>query len=504
MSIILHITYFCQPKRIFLMRLLLLCRSARIQRQVLLLLIACMLLAAKPGTAVSQSAIELSTEALPDFREVLTGHFSDVQYYYVSASGLDDPLHLAADAPFKVSVECHDGFSPTLTLEHGDGEVDHVRVYVRLFPDAEGTFEGAILHASGEAEEKSLSVSGSSISDMIPEGYYETATGTGSQLKTQLHQVISGHSVQSYSQLWDHFTVTDATFDGKVWDIYSHTPCEEPPYVFTFYDDQDTGTGGTEEGDVYNREHTMPRSWFGGQVNPMHTDLFHIYPVDKWVNARRANYPYGAVDAADWTSMIGGKLGPNVAGSYSGTAFEPVDEYKGDLARAFLYMVTRYEDRISSWAYTEYGNAMLDHQAYPGYEPWVIDMLLDWHENDPVSQKEILRNQEVYDIQGNRNPFVDHPEFVEMIWGDTTVHVGNDLQGSSIRIYPNPAVDEVFIESMDEMLALRVFSATGALMLDRQPAGTQARLSTGSWPSGVYVLRVYGRAATDSRRILVK
>lgn len=477
---------------------------ARIQRCVLLLLIACALLVAMPGTAASQPAIELSREELPDFREVLTGHFSDVQYYYVSASGLDEPLHLAADDPFKVSVECHDGFSPELTLDHHNGEVDEVRIYVRLFPEAEGTFEGSIAHSSGDADEQSLAVSGGGVDNLIPEGYYANATGTGSELKTQLHGIISGHAVQSYAQLWDHFTVTDATFDGKVWDIYSYTPCEEPPYVFTFYDDQDSGTGGTEEGDVYNREHTMPRSWFGGQVNPMHTDLFHIYPVDKWVNARRANYPYGAVDNADWTSMIGGKLGPNIAGGYAGTAFEPVDEYKGDLARAFLYMVTRYEDRISGWTYNESGNAMLDHQTYPGYEPWVIDLLLDWHEQDPVSQKEILRNEEVYAIQGNRNPFVDHPEFVERIWGDTTVHVGDELQDYPLRVYPNPAVDEVFIESPYEMLRLRVFSPTGALMLDQASAGTQARLSTGSWPSGIYVLRVYGRETAVTRRLVVR
>ncbi len=134
----------------------------------------------------------------------------------------------------------------------------------------------------------------------------------------------------------------------------------------------------------------------------------------------------------------------------------------------------------------------------------MIDLLLDWHERDPVSQKEILRNEEVYAIQGNRNPFVDHPEFVERIWGDTTVHVGDDLHRYPLRLYPNPAVDEVFIESPGEMVRLRVFSPTGALMLDQASAGTQASLSTGGWPSGVYVLRVYGREAVATRRLVVK
>jgi endonuclease I len=365
------------------------------------------------------------------------------------------------------------------------------------------SFTGSIIHASGSADQQSLSVSGSGVSSFIPGDYYATATDAGSRLKTQLHHIISNHHVQSYASLWTHFATTDATFDGAVWDIYSYTLCEEPPYTYVFFDDQDSGTGGTAEGDVYNREHTMPRSWFGGQVDPMNTDLYHIYPSDKWVNARRAAFPYGMVDNAGWTSLVGGKLGPNVAGGYSGTAFEPVDEYKGDLARAFFYMVTRYEDRISNWTYSEYGNAMLDHQTYPGFKPWVIQMLVNWHESDPVSQKEVLRNRDVYQIQGNRNPFVDHPEFVPKIWGDTTVYAGNLPVAPRITMYPNPAGEFLSIETPGEAITLQVFNASGELVLSMTTPGTLVRLDVKHWSTGVYVLRIQGTVWTETRRIII-
>ena len=469
----------------------------------LLFLIIGLPLAAKPDDRQSQPAINISVQHLPDFREVIAGHFSDVQYYYVAGIGLEASLDIVAEAPFMVSLDCHEGFASALSLPHNDGQVDETRVYIRLFAEAVGSFTGSIIHTSESADQQSLSVSGSGVNSFIPEDYYTTATDAGSRLKTQLHHIISNHSVQSYASLWTHFAATDATFDGLVWDIYSHTLCEEPPYTFTFFDDQDSGTGGTAEGDVYNREHTMPRSWFGGQVNPMNTDLYHIYPVDKWVNARRAAFPYGMVDNAGWTSLIGGKLGPNVAGGYNGTAFEPVDEYKGDLARAFFYMITRYEDQISNWTFSEYGNAVLDHQTYPGYEPWVMQMLITWHESDPVSQKEVLRNHDVYQIQGNRNPFVDHPEFVHKIWGDTTVYAGNPPVAPRITMYPNPAREFLSIETPGEVITLQVFNTSGELVLNMATSSSLVRLNVRKWKSGVYVLRIKGTVWTETHRIII-
>ncbi len=243
----------------------------------------------------------------------------------------------------------------------------------------------------------------------IPAGYYDSAAGlTGSSLKTALYNIIKNPSVDSYDNLWIDFEQTDKKPDGTVWDIYSS-------YTYQFTSNQCGNY--TSEGDCFNREHSFPKSWFN-DASPMYSDLFHIYPSDGYVNGLRSNYPYGEVGTATYTSTNGSKKGNNVYGTYSGTVFEPADEFKGDLARTYFYMATCYENLVASWETNEVGaDAMLNGTAYPAFEDWSLQMLMDWNDQDPVNQKEIDRNNAVYNIQGNRNPFIDHPEFVCLIWG---------------------------------------------------------------------------------------
>lgn len=250
----------------------------------------------------------------------------------------------------------------------------------------------------------------------IPPGYYDDAQGlSGAPLKTALYQIIKDHNVQSYGSLWIHFETTDPKSNGKVWDMYSDIPGDTPPYEYNFGDDQCGNYGG--EGDCYNREHSFPKSWFD-DASPMYTDLFQIVPTDGYVNGQRSNWPYGETNNPNWTSMNGSKRGSNSTTGYSGTIFEPIDEYKGDFARIYFYMATRYENSIAGWENNSVNSdAALDGSSYPCYEEWYLNLLLDWHLNDPVSDKEIDRNNEVYDIQNNRNPFVDHPEWVVTVWG---------------------------------------------------------------------------------------
>jgi endonuclease I len=326
----------------------------------------------------------------------------------------------------------------------------------------------------------------------------------GSTLKTQLHYIIKDHNNLSYNSLWDHFKTTDATFAGFVWDIYSDTPCSDPPYLFVFDDDQDTGTGGTQEGDVYNREHSMPRSWFGGAVSPMNSDIYHIYPVDKHVNAIRDNHPYGMVNNPQWTSQNGSRLGPNTAGnSYSGTAFEPIDEYKGDLARTFLYMITRYEDRIEDWTFSEEGNTMFDHNTYPGYQPWAIEMLMEWHRNDPVSQRERLRNDAIYNLQNNRNPFIDHPVFAEKIWGDTTIVTVYQTQETQITMYPNPARYFFSFNAPFLVETLEIHCIRGKRILVLNPENFSGESDISMLAPGIYIVRFIGNSKFISRRLVI-
>lgn len=150
----------------------------------------------------------------------------------------------------------------------------------------------------------------------------------------------------------------------------------------------------------------------------MVSDAYHIYPTDGKVNGQRSNYPYG--ECAGGTSVASsngvkalGKVGRSTFEGYSGTVFEPDDEYKGDFARTYFYMAACYNNRISSWS-----SDMLGGNSYPVFNAWAIDLLLKWDKQDPVSQKEIDRNEVVYNHQHNRNPFIDHPELAQYIWGD--------------------------------------------------------------------------------------
>ncbi len=247
-----------------------------------------------------------------------------------------------------------------------------------------------------------------------PANYYNNASGkSGANLKTALFQIIKSHTKISYTSLWTAFQTTDAKSNGKVWDMYSDVPGGTPSYTFTFITKQCGNDGYSVEGDCYNREHSFPKSWWGGGTDTMYTDLFHLVPTDGKVNGQRSSFPFGEVGTATWTSTNGCKLGPSNYPGYTSTVFEPIDEYKGDFARNYFYMATRYQNKFDNWA----GNTdMLDGD---GFSDWALAMLLDWHNQDPVSTKETDRNDDVYSIQNNRNPFIDHPEYVAQIWGGT-------------------------------------------------------------------------------------
>lgn len=245
-----------------------------------------------------------------------------------------------------------------------------------------------------------------------PEGYYRDAYGKGGYtLKTALHNIIKDHTVVSYSGLFNAYQKTDEK-DGRIWDMYSN--CN-----FSF---SNRCGNYKNECDCYNREHSFPKSWFD-DATPMYSDLFHLYPTDGKVNGMRSNYPFGEVGNPTYTSANGSKLGNNTTSGYSGKVFEPIDEYKGDFARSYFYMATRYEDRIASWRSCPICGG--DNKA--SFKQWTVDLLLKWHRQDPVSQKEKDRNDAVYNYQHNRNPFIDHPELVEKIWGnDNTVFDPSD------------------------------------------------------------------------------
>lgn len=293
----------------------------------------------------------------------------------------------------------------------------------------------------------------------VPPGYYDPATGLfGLPLQQALHNIIKNHEVESYGDLWDDYYDTDRKSNGKVWDIYSDVPGGNPPYEYTFFSDQ-CGNYNSE-GDCYNREHSFPQSWFGDGAYPMYSDLYQVYPTDGYVNGKRSNYPYGTVNNPTWTSMNGCKLGNCTYPGYSQTVFEPINAYKGDLARTYFYMAVRYYSEDGSWP----GSPMVNG-SQP--KPWALAMLRAWHHADPVSEKEINRNNAIYQIQQNRNPFIDHPEYVEYIWGNVSVTETIDIRDYISMVNPVKERIEIALsaEIVNEHWNYSVVSISGRCML---------------------------------------
>ena len=236
----------------------------------------------------------------------------------------------------------------------------------------------------------------------IPSNYYTRLDGKKKEtLKTAAFEVIRPHTVVTYNSLFpQQFPKTDVypeLYNGQKrwWEMYSD-------YVFYV----NRGWSGM------NREHSFPKSWWGGDTNEAYTDLFHLYPSEADANMAKSNYPLGEVDDATFDNGVT-RVGYAVSGQGGGASrvFEPADEYKGDFARTYFYVVTAYQDY--TWKY----NYMTMQGDYPTLKPWAVDLLLSWHRADPVSKKEIDRNDAIYQIQGNRNPFIDFPELAEYIWG---------------------------------------------------------------------------------------
>ena len=328
----------------------------------------------------------------------------------------------------------------------------------------------------------------SRVFSQIPPGYYDPATGkTGTELQAALHNIIKNHTVKSYDYIWTAFHTTDDKPNGTVWDMYSDipdgTPNGNPPYVFQFGNDQCGNYSG--EGDCYNREHSWPKSWFN-DVPPMNSDIFHIYPTDGYVNGKRSNYAYGTVSTASWTSLNGSKLGSCSWPGFTGTVFEPIDAYKGDFARTYFYMSTRYYTEDGNWNVTDMTNKSQ-------LKPWALQMMLVWSSEDPVSTKEIDRNNAVYGMQNNRNPFIDHPEYAGLIWGYPVGIADQKNIDYQLNVYPNPAVDRCTVTLPKGITfgyqQIMVVSVTGIIFNPVcSQTGNTLSLDVQSLPGGIYFL----------------
>lgn len=294
----------------------------------------------------------------------------------------------------------------------------------------------------------------------IPADYYDTATGSGYTLKTQLRDIVTaGHSANTYDDLYtgyvnshsDNLAIAGYENDGSILDMYSENPAGSDPYNYTHGNNQCGNQ--TTEGDCYNREHLVPQSSFGSNF-PMQSDIHHVIPTDGRVNNFRGSLAFGNVATANWTSLNGSKRGSSAMAGYSGTVFEPIDEFKGDIARALLYFAVRYQNTVDGYTSFVMFNGTEDQVFFD----WGVTVLLEWHAADPVSQHEIDRNTAAYDYQGNANPFVSHPEYATMIWNPTpdtedptvpTNLITSNPTSSTIDLTWDASTDNVAVTSYD-------------------------------------------------------
>lgn len=236
----------------------------------------------------------------------------------------------------------------------------------------------------------------------IPADYYAPLDGKGGDaLVKAISGLAGGHTVIAYNtKTWDAFETTDVRqVNGRDvwWDMYSNNIVYLPEHA------------------ALNIEHSVANSWWGGKSgsNEAYSDLFHLNPSDQNANNRKGNNPPGMV--ADARILDNGliRIGTPAEGQGGGAAsvFEPADEYKGDFARAYFYVFATYGDL-----------AWKDEHAYVydsdgRLQSWAAEVLLSWHRQDPVDSKELNRNEAVYALQGNRNPFIDYPELADYVWG---------------------------------------------------------------------------------------
>ena len=266
------------------------------------------------------------------------------------------------------------------------------------------------------------------MAEAIPANYYDAIDGKqDSVLKSELSLLVRGgvryeygtnqyHSTNNPPEwmagdlkaygTWQALPSTDMHPDGIVWDMYSNSVRYYPNKL-------------GESGCSLNIEHCLPKSWWGGDVNDAYKDLYHLNPSDQRANGQKSNYPPGHVVKGDKFNNGSFRMDSKAKSQYGFICFEPSEEYRGDFARAYFYIATAYEDFTWKSGTSPFDAALaMDNTSYLEFKPWLIEVLLDWHRADPVSDKEICRADQISNIQHNRNPFIDYPELVEYIWGN--------------------------------------------------------------------------------------
>jgi endonuclease I len=339
----------------------------------------------------------------------------------------------------------------------------------------------------------------------IPAGYYSDAIGKKKALlKTALHQKVKTATVLSYGggdgKTWSGFAQTDVRTDGSVWDMYSN--------VVRQFNGNLAVTG-------MNIEHSFAKSWWGGTETQAYKDLHHLNPSDATANQRKSSYIISIVDTV--ITYDNGVIKVGKTKRKPGQLFfawEPSDEYKGDFARSYMYMVTAYEDYAPLW--TNDSEHLLDNNSYPVFEKWILDILLDWTRQDPISAKEIARNNIIYSIQGNRNPYIDYPLMAEYVWGNRIYmpFTENGIVSYPYLSYPNindtVIGQQIYLQQTGELrIPIKANNLTGSLSFNLSGANaasytlSRTSITKSEAESGTELsISVTGQSAAELKALL--
>lgn len=263
--------------------------------------------------------------------------------------------------------------------------------------------------------------------------YYSSVSGSGRSLFDSLHTRLNKNfRTLGYDGLLDVYPYTDVNEDGTIHDYYSKT---------THYHMGDANKNYSAEGDSFNREHSIPKSWWGGSKANQGCDVYIVVPTDGYVNNRRSNFPFGLTNGETYKSHGDYcKLGPSLISSYNSTdVFEPGDDKKGDFARIYFYALTKW-DNAWNWTQGNGGSTFSGSlNVNMGLTDYALNLFLQWHSQDPVDDYERNKNDVAVQYQHNRNPYVDHPEWVNSIWG------GNYVQPSPTSITLRASSDFIYV-----------------------------------------------------------
>ena len=252
----------------------------------------------------------------------------------------------------------------------------------------------------------------------IPEGYYDNLKGlSGGDLKTAIYNTIKNPDTPGYgpgaNKTWWAFYETDQLPDGTYLNRYSDLKFEVGERGSRPKKDIKGTTNSKGDYIEMNIEHSFPKSWWGGTEGSIYNDLFNLYPSDNSTNSAKSNLVMdrvASVSTDDGYTKIG--RGTNV----SENVWEPIDTYKGDFSRGYMYMISAWQN----YKWVKVGLQFLDNNLYPTFKQWAADLYSEWCRLDVPDQIEIDRNEAVYRIQGNRNPYIDFPNLFEYLWGDST------------------------------------------------------------------------------------